>query len=156
MTKHFLLPLCDHVDLVEQSPRLLDASIAYIGGDSSRTTRICVGLQDFAPEPGTYDMIWIQWVVGHLHDLDFIKFFKNCARGLKENGIIVLKDNIAEDWTFVVDKQDSSVSRSLEYTQLLIQYSGLTLFHSEKQTGFPEELCPVYMMAMRPQTYNKA
>lgn len=25
---------------------------------------------------GTYDLIWIQWVIGHLHDLDCITFFR--------------------------------------------------------------------------------
>jgi hypothetical protein len=25
-------------------------------------------LQDFSPEPATYDVIWIQWVIGHLRD----------------------------------------------------------------------------------------
>ena len=27
-----------------------------------------VGLQDFHPEEGRYDVIWIQWVMGHLTD----------------------------------------------------------------------------------------
>jgi AdoMet dependent proline di-methyltransferase len=47
--------------------------------------------QDFNPEPNTYDVIWIQWVIGHLADLDFISFFKRCAKGLKPGGAIVLK-----------------------------------------------------------------
>jgi hypothetical protein len=89
-------------------------------------------LQDFQPVPGTYDLIWIQWysrdlitfisivvifnlirVIGHLHDLDFIRFFQNCGRGLSEHGVIVLKDNCcnSDDWTFVVDRNDSSMSR---------------------------------------------
>ncbi len=27
-----------------------------------------MGLQDFTPEDGRYDIIWIQWVAGHLKD----------------------------------------------------------------------------------------
>lgn len=29
---------------------------------------INLGLQEFTPENGRYDMIWIQWVMGHLTD----------------------------------------------------------------------------------------
>lgn len=57
--------------------------------------------------------VYIDRAIGHLHDLDFIQFFQNSARGLTEHGVIVLKDNCCDsrDWTFVVDKSDSSISR---------------------------------------------
>jgi 16S rRNA G1207 methylase RsmC len=45
VTKHFLLPRFQHVDLVEQSPRLLQASAEYISPESVRTTCIEMGLQ---------------------------------------------------------------------------------------------------------------
>mmetsp|Transcript_4065 Transcript_4065/g.6298 ORF Transcript_4065/g.6298 Transcript_4065/m.6298 type:complete len:273 (-) Transcript_4065:121-939(-) len=150
VSKHLLLPRCANVDLVEQSPRLLQASAEYIGPDSSRTSCICTNLRDFTPEPDTYDLIWVQWVVGHLHDEDFILFFRNCARGLKPNGVIVLKDNCADDWTFVVDKTDSSVSRSSEYMKILFDFAGLKIALAKKQTDFPTELSSVYMFALVP------
>ena len=56
-------------------------------------------------------MIWIQWVVGHLHDRDYIDFFRSCVRGLSPDGVVVLKDNTLDEWTFVVDRADSSVTR---------------------------------------------
>lgn len=27
-----------------------------------------MGMQDFTPQSGRYDVIWIQWVIGHLTD----------------------------------------------------------------------------------------
>jgi hypothetical protein len=45
VSKHLLLPRCEAVHLVEQSPRLLGASAEYIGPDAARTTRINIGLQ---------------------------------------------------------------------------------------------------------------
>ncbi len=36
------------------------------------------GLQNFTPEPNAYDIIWIQWVTGHLTDEDFIAFMTRC------------------------------------------------------------------------------
>jgi protein N-terminal methyltransferase len=98
VTKNLLLARFKHVDLIEQSPRLSAATAKYIGAgpeDAKRITCIVQGLQDFAPAPNTYDVIWIQWVIGHLHDLDTIRFFRRCAAGLKPNGLIVLKDNVS-------------------------------------------------------------
>ena len=45
VTKHLLLDRFDTVDIVEQSPRLLQAAPKYVGRDSDRTTCVCVGLQ---------------------------------------------------------------------------------------------------------------
>lgn len=149
VTKHFLLNRFNHVDLIEQSPRLLHGSTDYIGKEAIRTTQILVGLQDFTPIADTYDVIWIQWVIGHLHDIDFITFFRRCKHSLKKDGVIVLKDNCTESWTFVVDKQDSSVARNVEYIRLLIALSGLSIVLETKQTDFPSELYPVIMFAMR-------
>ena len=36
------------------------------------------GLQDFCPSLKKYDVIWCQWVLGHLKDDDLIGFFKKC------------------------------------------------------------------------------
>eukprot|EP01036_Dinobryon_divergens_P043180 gene43180-57456_t len=100
--------------------------------------------QDFAPAPNTYDVIWIQWVIGHIHDIDCMRFFERCAAGLKPNGVVILKDNTTEDWTFVVDKTDSSVSRAPAYITLLAKLSGLTLLLEARQKDFPTELFPVH------------
>lgn len=148
VSKNFLLHRCSHVDLVEQSPRLLEASANYIGEDSSRTTCICTSLQEFKPEPNTYDMIWIQWVVGHLHDADFVAFFRNCIQGLTEHGVVVLKDNTVEDWTFVVDKADSSITRCSNYSRILFDMAEVDVLLEEKQKDFPSELNPINMFAL--------
>lgn len=88
VTKHFLLHNFRHVSLVEQSPRLLASAPQYIASSStnsppmspeevnSRVSLVNIGLQDFSPAPDSYDCIWIQWVVGHLPDNDYISFFR--------------------------------------------------------------------------------
>ena len=111
-----------------------------------------VVLQDFAPESGTYDLIWIQWVIGHLHDLDCIEFFKRCAAGLTPGGVIVLKDNVLLErhQTFLWDLSDSSVARHKKYMKLLLSLAGLQVVLEVQQTDFPEELFPVMMWAITP------
>jgi protein N-terminal methyltransferase len=153
VTKNFLLPRYGHVDLVEQSPRLLNSAPAYIGvgADSERIRLIEIGLQDFVPEEGKYDMIWIQWVIGHLHDLHFVEFFQRCARGLNEHGFIVLKDNciMKKSHAFSLDLNDNSVCRNITYFDVLFKLAGMEIVSMQLQTDFPEELYPVMMFALR-------
>lgn len=153
ITKNMLLPLFQHVDLVEQSKRLLAGAPAYIGvpADTDRVTFIEQGLQDFAPAAGTYDVIWIQWVIGHLHDTDFIAFIRRCVAGLTANGVVVIKDNVIHDagQTFVLDLSDYSVCRHELYLKTLLQLSDVDIIAEVVQEGFPSELYPVHMIALR-------
>jgi protein N-terminal methyltransferase len=151
VTKNFLINRFANVDLIEQSPRLLASAAKYLGEESLYKTKFIVeGLQDFAPAPNTYDVIWIQWVIGHLHDLDFISFFRRIAKGLTPNGVIILKDNCCTNYSFVLDCEDRSVSRRKDYMTVLLEMSGMHILKAEKQAGFPEELYPVMMFAMCP------
>jgi protein N-terminal methyltransferase len=46
VTKHLLLPEFEHVDLLEQSPRLIAAAPGYIGPEAQkRVTCLCQGMQ---------------------------------------------------------------------------------------------------------------
>lgn len=43
----------------------LDQARSYLGPEGGRVGNyFCCGLQDFVPEAGRYDLIWIQWVIG--------------------------------------------------------------------------------------------
>lgn len=150
VTKHFLLQHFQKVHLFEQSPRLVAGAPRYIGSpDAERVECHVQVLQDFKPAPETYDVIWIQWVIGHLHDLDYINFFRQCAIGLKPNGVICLKDNCTgPDVAFSVDLDDCSVARHPQYHRLLMILAGLNVELEQVQTEFPDELCPVHMWAL--------
>lgn len=149
VTKNLLLPRFAAVDLIEQSPRLLVAAPAYIGEGSERIRCINEGLQSFSPAC-IYDVIWIQWVVGHLTDDDYISFFQRCSRGLRPGGVIVLKDNCSEHSTFMVDREDSSVARHVDYHKVLFTKAGLRVLKVKRQKDFPKTLCPVVMFALVP------
>ncbi len=185
VSKHLLLPLFERVDLLEQSPRLLAAAPAYLGGSgdpkegkgegeeggiqaaaaaaagtvapeelAARVTYLCAGMQDFAPADGTYDVVWIQWCVGHLHDLDLLRFLHRCKRALVAGGgtgCVVVKDNCCSDVDFVLDTDDSSVTRSPAYLRALFRIAGFDVRLEERQKGFPAELLPVYMFAFVPK-----
>lgn len=85
--------------------------------------------------------------VGYLTDKDLLAFLSRCRDGLKEHGVIILKDNVAREGC-VLDLSDSSVTRDMDILQSLIGKSGLEVLGQEKQSGFPEQCVPVWMFAL--------
>jgi protein N-terminal methyltransferase len=124
---------------------------------AGRVTYMCAGMQDFAAAEGAYDVVWIQWCVGHLHDLDLLRFLQRCKRALvrpgRGQGCVVVKDNCCSDVDFVLDKDDSSVTRSPAYLKALFRIAGFDVRLEERQDGFPAELLPVYMFAFTPRSF---
>ncbi|KAG3119813.1 hypothetical protein PI124_g2220 [Phytophthora idaei] len=153
VSKLLLLPMFDHVDLVEQSPRLLRGVPQYLGADETLRARVrdlyCMGLQDFEPAPASYDLIWMQWVLVHLTDLDLVRYLKRCKKALTPNGFIVIKENVFQtSEPYDLDREDSSITRSAVYYKSIFQQAGLTLLAERRQRHFPEELYPVKMYAL--------
>ncbi|XP_067327899.1 N-terminal Xaa-Pro-Lys N-methyltransferase 1 [Anolis sagrei] len=149
ISKRLLLPLFREVDLVDVTEGFLDQARDFLGEEARRVRNyFCCGLQDFSPEPGAYDLIWIQWVIGHLTDDHLAAFLKRCRQGLRPNGLIVIKDNMAQEGV-VLDDVDSSVCRGLEVVLGIVRRAGLRLLAQEQQQGFPDEIYHVYTLAMR-------
>lgn len=150
VSKGLLLPLGFTIcDLVEPSQRLLSHAPDYIGREyAARCRYFCTGLQDFTPQPDTYNIIFVQWVIGYLTDDDLISFLKRCAVGLRKGGVIVIKDNTCTDEAFVADAGDSSVTRSLPYILAIVHLAGLRVVLEEYQDDFPKNIFPVPMLAL--------
>ncbi|KAJ0397472.1 hypothetical protein P43SY_006156 [Pythium insidiosum] len=159
VTKSLLLPMFKHVDLVEQSERLLRGVPKYIRGvpptregeDALKRVRklYCMGLQDFDAAPGSYDLIWIQWVSSHLMDFDFVRFLQRCKLALAPHGWIAVKENVLLAGSpYEIDRQDSSMTRSDTYFKSIFRQAGLKVIAEQRQTNFPEELYPVKMYAL--------
>ncbi|KAK4778855.1 hypothetical protein SAY86_006383 [Trapa natans] len=156
ITKNLLIKYFNEVDLLEPVSHFLEAahaSLVHENQSVAETHRasnfFCIPLQEFTPEAGRYDVIWIQWCIGHLADDDFISFFNRAKVGLKPGGFFVLKENIARNG-FILDKEDRSVTRSDLYFKELFNKCGLHLYKSKNQRGFPEELFSVKMYALTP------
>lgn len=53
--------------MVDVTEDFLVKARTYLGEEGKRVRNyFCCGLQDFSPEPSSYDVIWIQWVIGEL------------------------------------------------------------------------------------------
>lgn len=154
VTKNFLLKVpFKKVDLVEQAPSFCEqAKNEYLAREiqEKRVGQvICQGLQDFTPEEGKYDLIWCQWVLGHLTDDHFVAFFKRCIKGLKPNGLIGVKENNASREA-LIDDEDSSVTRPNQELKRLFEKAGLTLIKEDIQRGLPQGLFAVRMYMLKP------
>ncbi|KAG5057778.1 hypothetical protein JHK82_012758 [Glycine max] len=162
VTKNLLIRYFNEVDLLEPVSHFLEtaretlASGCQTNSDMHKAVNFyCVPLQDFTPDTARYDVIWIQWCIGHLTDEDFVSFFKSAKVGLKAGGFFVLKENIARSG-FVLDNEDRSVTRSDLYFKELFSRCGLHVYKSKDQKGFPEELFAVKMYALTTDPPKKA
>eukprot|EP01018_Ginkgo_biloba_P016490 Gb_20319 [translate_table: standard] len=154
VTKNLLLKHFHEVDLVEPVSHFLEsareqlkATIRTKAESHSAVNFYSIPLQEFTPETGRYDVIWVQWCIGHLTDADFVSFFNRAKAGLKPGGFFVLKENVARNG-FVLDKEDHSVTRSDAYFRQLFNQAGLYLYRTKAQKGFPQGLYPVKMYAL--------
>lgn len=154
VTKNLLIRYFNEVDLLEPVSHFLEAARGSLAPENSgasdlhkATNFFCMPLQEFTPDAGRYDVIWVQWCIGHLTDEDFISFFKRAKLGLKAGGIFILKENITRSG-FILDKEDRSITRSDPYYKDLFNQCGLYPFKSRDQKGFPQELFPVKMYAL--------
>ncbi|XP_011817665.1 PREDICTED: alpha N-terminal protein methyltransferase 1B [Colobus angolensis palliatus] len=154
VSKHVLLPVFNSVELVDMMESFLLEAQNYlqVKGDKVESYH-CYSLQEFTPPFRRYDVIWIQWVSGHLTDKDLLAFLSRCRDGLKENGVIILKDNVAREGC-ILDLSDSSVTRDMDILRSLIRKSGLVVLGQEKQDGFPEQYIPVWMFALHSDRHS--
>lgn len=151
ITKNVLVNYFDCVDLVEQDENFVRKASEYLGTNDKRIGTIFnMGLQDFIPAENTYDVIWCQWVLGHLTDADLSDFFKRCTAGLAKNGCIIIKENFTSTDDFCIDAKDSSVTRSLRVTKSILESVNLRIVKMVKQSNFIQGLFPVYTIACKP------
>ncbi|KAJ2240393.1 hypothetical protein GGI13_007687, partial [Coemansia sp. RSA 455] len=151
VTKNLLLPLFDRVDLVEQNPDFLnEARSSYLKQEIQRVPDMfATGLQLFTPPQGRYDVIWCQWVLSHLTDADMLAFLGRCRQGLTTGGIICVKENVAMEG-YVIDSDDSSVTRSPAIFERIFSSAGFKVVDKQTQTDFPHGLFEVCMWAIVP------
>jgi protein N-terminal methyltransferase len=150
VSKNVLMQEFTTVDLVEQDPKFCEKAKESLINSGHLGNIYNVGLQDFKESSDTYDVIWIQWVLLYLPDEALIDFFTRISGMLNKNGLIIVKENFTKGNEVIFDKEDSSVTRPMANFKALLKQSNLRIIKEQKQTNFPKELFPVYMLAIRP------
>ncbi|KAJ1734695.1 hypothetical protein LPJ61_000935 [Coemansia biformis] len=143
VSKHMLLSRFDKVDLVEQNKQFLDAAASQYLKPEIEAGRVGemlpIGLQKFTPSEGRYDVVWCQWVLSHLTDDDLVAFLQRCVSGLAPGGVVCVKENIAAQG-YVVDDEDSSVTRAAAVFERLFKSAGMAVVHTQMQTGLRPDM----------------
>ena len=100
VTKLVLLKRFDEVRLVEGDEQISKRSRAYLGRKrSERCNFTCAKLQDLhgdvvADWDGLVDLIWVQWTLQYLTDVDAENTLRTLAKGLvPTTGILIVKEN---------------------------------------------------------------
>eukprot|EP01130_Rhizamoeba_saxonica_P016276 TRINITY_DN7490_c0_g1_i1.p1 TRINITY_DN7490_c0_g1~~TRINITY_DN7490_c0_g1_i1.p1 ORF type:complete len:275 (-),score=59.12 TRINITY_DN7490_c0_g1_i1:26-850(-) len=149
ISKNLLSKIFSHIDLLEQCPKFEEEAKQFLEGIDYRF--FVSPIQEFIfPEDTKYEVIWIQWVIIYFTDEDFINILKNCAHSLTKDGVIIIKDNVNSDPGFILDTDDSSVTRSEEHLNILFEASNLSVICERYQNNFPENLFPVKIYALAP------
>jgi hypothetical protein len=78
----------------------------------------------------------------YLTDADVKIMFQKARAGLKPDGLVFVKENVCKEG-FVVDNDDSSLTRSNAYMLELFESAGMRLLQSVKQRNFPQDLFDV-------------
>ncbi|ORY48249.1 hypothetical protein BCR33DRAFT_714648, partial [Rhizoclosmatium globosum] len=145
-SKNFLLKFFEKVDLVDQNSKFLDeARDSYLKDEvaSGKVQELIpIGLQEFNPAIGRYDMIWIQWVLVHLMDDDIIALLKRCRDALTTNGVIGVKENVSQRG--VAETHDHSITRPPNELESIFEQAGLQVTKRIVITE-PREYYPVHM-----------
>ncbi|XP_026492374.2 alpha N-terminal protein methyltransferase 1-like [Vanessa tameamea] len=150
VSRNLLMPYFLKVDLVEQDEKFINTAKQLIGEYNTKLgTLYQIGLHHFKPQK-QYDVVWCQWVLGHLSDYDLINFLERCSNNLARRGVIVVKENISPSDEVEYDEDDSSVTRPYRSMLNIFEEANLSLIKSDLQTGFPDGLYPVHMFALTP------
>ncbi|KAI5291290.1 Alpha N-terminal protein methyltransferase 1 [Ascosphaera acerosa] len=155
VTEGLVSKVCAKVDVVEPVEQFAQVVRAGALARAGVVEDVyVVGLEAWEPSK-RYDLIWVQWCVGHLRDAELLRFLVRAKAALTDDaGLLCIKENntTLDDADDLFDEEDSSVTRSDAKFRRLFAQAGLRLVYSEIQTGYPEKfnLLPVRSYALRP------
>ena len=142
------------IDLIDPVEHFVDKAMEKLKDEEVKLNKIVAGIQDWHPVDN-YDCFWVQWAIMYLTDDDAIAFLARCKEHLQPNGIIFVKDNIAdanlksarEEAQFFVD--DRGICRAYCHYIELFEKAGLKVVEVVKQKDWPEDLLPLYTFVLR-------
>ena len=148
LTETLILPLgFATVDLIEPIEHMIAAAKERL--DPARIGKCMQVSMQQAELTDTYDLVVIQWVGIYLTDDDLAAFIASCKAKLNPGGVIFFKENCSSDSEFMVDKDDSSLTRSNEHYRAIFAAAGTEVAKSAFQKKWRKDLFPVIMYALK-------
>jgi protein N-terminal methyltransferase len=147
ISKFLLCPLFKITDVMERSPQMIDFARASLPAESVGEF-ILDSMEDFVPRHD-YDLIAIPWAAAYLQDADLASFLRRCKAALRDNGVIFVKDNVADGNDLFVSKADCSRTRSDSQYKKIFAKAGLHCIKERNQKEWPADLFRAKMYALR-------
>lgn len=113
ITEGLLLDVADTVDIVEPIAKFTK----QLEGKQGVGRIFNTGLEGWGGDDDDggekYDLVWVQWCIGQLNDAQLVDFLGRCKGRLRDDGVIVVKENTTTSGVDIFDEVDSSVTRSV-------------------------------------------
>ena len=93
VTEYVLSNFFNEIDLFEKDKVFLEKCKKKFAGNDKIKNIYESSLEKFKFEK-KYDLIWIQWCLENLEDEDLLPFLKKCYENIKDDGIIIVKENL--------------------------------------------------------------
>lgn len=120
--------ITQQVDVIEPIAKFT----SKLQGKPGVRTIFNMGLEEWQPAEGVlYDLIWVQWCVGHLTDKELVQFLVRCTSALNpDGGVIIVKENNSSSGRDEFDKVDSSVTRCVSACDLVAIFASTVTLRS--------------------------
>lgn len=148
ISKALLTKMYGITDLLEPVPHMLEKAKEELAGLPAGEF-ILSSMEKATFAENTYDLIVIQWAAIYLTDDDFVRFFNQCKRALTPQGYIFFKENVSSSNEFLVDKDDSSLTRSDAHYKALFEKADVRVVKEDFQLEWPKNLMKVKMYALK-------
>ncbi|KAL0232250.1 hypothetical protein PCE1_002592 [Barthelona sp. PCE] len=147
VTKNVLSQVFSEIHLVDPCEKFLQKAKEDISFEI--TIHPCL-IQDFSfEENGEFDCWWVQWTLLYLNDHDAVSTLQKMAENLSEEGLIIVKDNVADD--LMPDLDDFSVMRTKEQFEALFEKANLEVIFDSPQSGLSPDICEIHCWALQPR-----
>lgn len=147
------------VDLLEPVKALLAQARKDFRGEARVQGFLCESSQKFRPARRAYDLVWCQWTLMYLADVDLVAFFKRIAKGLRAGGLIVVKENVElpkqnlgghGGKSYEDTAAHGGVVRIPRHYEDIFKRAGLQIVMKRMQLDLGDDAMPVAMYALSP------
>lgn len=129
-------------DMVEMNAKFTNYAKEYFKNNKKIKNIFCSPIQNFE-FTRKYDCIWIQWCLENLDDKDLNKFLSNCHKNLREDGLVIIKENIEEDHEYTISDTDYSKIRSDKLFQRFFEKQKFMIYKHFHHPFWPSDLMKV-------------
>lgn len=157
VTQYVLTNYYDNVDLVEQDVKFINKAKELLANNNKVKHFYIDNIEkyDFQNKCKFYDLIWIQWCLENIENEDINNFINKCYNVLKDDGIVIVKENIyieesdSEDNKDIKSKTDFSNIRPDIYYMNLFTNNGFIVYKHFLNPNWPEELIPLVVYVLK-------